>query len=926
MPWARRDYVIPALRSSMHALDCLRYSVLRAVSQAQLPAHQFFSPRVSLSLWWGDTATQQLLQPTAAGAVGAPVSLQRDAKSGFMHITAQSLTDAVYAQGYVHAGEQITHIESVRRTAAGTQAELYGRGYLSTDRTYRTLGLRKLARQDWERLVAAAASEAEEPKQGAARSSSARQQVAVLRAYTAGVNAGIALYAGEHRWWAPLDLWATVARDARAEVPSVAELLHEWHPIDTLSIMRLQALVSGSQGWEQEHTRALLHRAMGPEAAAVLESFASIDTNTSTATSASSTGGSVWAGTTGEAGEPSVVLDSHSAAGVFGQYLVGLKWDVGSVQGASQPGVPLVWAGSNGMTAWATVGSGEDTEDVFKVRTRTKTHIPAVNAKAGAEAEAEPGADVTAPTEVWYGGAWRETEERDEMITATKAGRDRRGSREWFTVVDTPIGPVVSNLTSASLPALTLGSEEETGYTVKEQLVLSSQALQQPVDLSYLLQLSTASSAQDLHAAAASQRAASLHLVYAVAGYGVGRATTGSPVQRAKGHDGQVPVSGASSATVWRATGMVQESPLPADVHGPYLVLDGKVSSRPSSTASNATDSAPPCFSDVHSALSVQLRDALLQSQCLHPENLRVNSNADERRLLKQARDILQHYDGTYSMDAIGPTVLESVLESLMPRLLEAGTKSLGGVLRGGHLTLLRRDVPQVALLPTRQWLLSLLSPKASALRDNPTTLSAVAKLLELDEKGGPKATYAALRKTVDSAVRSAVLDALQWLVAEYGDNRSYKNKAWRWGHVHRCTASHPAQYHSVLKALFSGAETPCAGGPDSMLSASPGFQFGNNHLKSRVMSDTDPLHARNYRSSLRLSLSPGTYDVPDAAASSNGQSTQPGSASYSDHRPIPPLSEGLPLGLRQVSPVSLLLTPSPLLTGDQEEAGVGEL
>jgi penicillin G amidase len=90
-------------------------------------------------------------------------------KNGLPHVVARTETDMAFLQGYAHARDRLFQLDSQRRVASGTLAELVGPGAIASDVQFRTLGLRRAG----ERSLAVASPEAR----------------AVLAAYAAGVNA-----------------------------------------------------------------------------------------------------------------------------------------------------------------------------------------------------------------------------------------------------------------------------------------------------------------------------------------------------------------------------------------------------------------------------------------------------------------------------------------------------------------------------------------------------------------------------------------------------------------------------------------------------------------------------------------------------------------------------------------------------------------
>lgn len=96
-------------------------------------------------LRWRARASLPLLDGTiAVGGLTAPVQVLRDAH-GVPHIRAQSLADALFAQGYVTAQDRLWQMDLSRRKAEGTLSEVYGDRTLAMDIESRTLGLHLVA-------------------------------------------------------------------------------------------------------------------------------------------------------------------------------------------------------------------------------------------------------------------------------------------------------------------------------------------------------------------------------------------------------------------------------------------------------------------------------------------------------------------------------------------------------------------------------------------------------------------------------------------------------------------------------------------------------------------------------------------------------------------------------------------------------------
>lgn len=130
-----------------------------------------------------------------------PATLVRDS-SGIPHITAGSERDMVFLQGWVHARDRLFQMDSDRRQAEGTLAELFGSTLLADDVQLRRFGIHRAAERSWPLL-----------------SSEVRS---ALRAYADGVND----YVAHH---------SLPAEYARLELAT----FRPWTELDSLSVLSL---------------------------------------------------------------------------------------------------------------------------------------------------------------------------------------------------------------------------------------------------------------------------------------------------------------------------------------------------------------------------------------------------------------------------------------------------------------------------------------------------------------------------------------------------------------------------------------------------------------------------------------------------------------------------------------------------------------
>ena len=126
----------------------------------------------TLGTWWLLRGSLPILDgDVALAGLSAPVSIQRD-HLGVVTIDAANETDAMRTLGYVHAQERYFEMDLMRRTAAGELAELFGPIALEVDRKHR---VHRMRARVTEHLADIAGDELPQ-----------------LRAYTDGVNAGLA--------------------------------------------------------------------------------------------------------------------------------------------------------------------------------------------------------------------------------------------------------------------------------------------------------------------------------------------------------------------------------------------------------------------------------------------------------------------------------------------------------------------------------------------------------------------------------------------------------------------------------------------------------------------------------------------------------------------------------------------------------------
>ncbi len=277
------------------------------------------------------------------------VIVSRD-RWGIPHIEAGTDADAWFALGFCHAQDRAFQLELIARAGRGLLAELLGAAALPIDRLTRTLGFRRVAAAQVERL---------DP-----------DVIPTLEAYVAGVN------------------------EAHASSPRPHELVllragpSAWTVADVLAFLGLQSLaLAGS--WDTELARQAILEADGPEALVAVEPTYGpwLPVVTPPDTSAGEPvarlagdlarlrdlvggggGSNAWAlaGSRTGSGAPILANDPHLAPAVPPPwYLAHLRTPDWEVAGASFVGGPAFPTGFNGHAAWGITAACTDSADLF---------------------------------------------------------------------------------------------------------------------------------------------------------------------------------------------------------------------------------------------------------------------------------------------------------------------------------------------------------------------------------------------------------------------------------------------------------------------------------------------------------------------------------------------------------------------------------
>lgn len=280
--------------------------------------------------WWVVYRPGAGLSGDVPAPVGAEVLIERD-RLGVPHITARSMEDTLFAQGFATAQDRLWQMDSLRRLAAGELAEIAGKPALPLDIRARQLRMRRLA----ERWAAALPAE----------------QRAHLAAYARGVN-------------------HFLERSLRRLPPEFTLLGYSprpWRVADTLlCALEMDRTLSGN--WEHDLLKSRMartgHRPL------VEQLFPPrLGTEPLPGSNAWAVGGSRTA-----SGRPLLANDPHLPwTQPAAWHLVHLRAPDLDVAGAALPGIPGVIIGHNGRIAWGITALQFDNMDLYEEKLDTRS-------------------------------------------------------------------------------------------------------------------------------------------------------------------------------------------------------------------------------------------------------------------------------------------------------------------------------------------------------------------------------------------------------------------------------------------------------------------------------------------------------------------------------------------------------------------------
>lgn len=360
----------------------------------------------------------------------APVTLERDA-TGVPVIRAANRPDAAFATGFVHAQDRFFQMDLLRRRSAGELAALFGDRALPADRIVRA----HLFRQRAQRVVAGTLP--------AAR--------AVLEAYAAGVNAGLAsLEAAPFEYallridpapWRPEDSVLVLLSmfvqlsDVNARGEAKVSLMYDLLPAPLADFL----LPAGTE-WDTPLDGSSLPAPPlpGPEVVDLRRSplkravASRVPPQTIEPEALGVPGSNAWAvaGSHTANGAALLANELHLSLNVPNLwYRASISWRQGAgearIVGATLPGFPTLIVGSNGKIAWGITNSVLDTSDLVLLET-----------------------DPQHPDSYRTPQGWRKLERHREIL------RQRDGGAEELAVDWTAWGPVIGKDRNGRLRAV----------------------------------------------------------------------------------------------------------------------------------------------------------------------------------------------------------------------------------------------------------------------------------------------------------------------------------------------------------------------------------------------------------------------------------------------------------------------------------------
>lgn len=306
--------------------------------------------------------------------LSAPVTIVRDV-TGVPHVYATNFTDGWFALGFAHAQDRLWQMDIQYRAAAGRLSEVLGPSLVPTDEFFRTIGLDRIAANAT--LARTQADDVDTP---------------VIDAYVAGVNAYIASldppdYPIEFKLlgYRP-EPWST--QKTLLEGGLIAwSLMGDFYDLQYNLLVQKFGAVEAQQlfpDYEAGTQYPIQPAALGPSESPILSEAAAHDILRKAALAGpwiadfQGAGSNNWAvaGTRTATGMPLLDADPHlqfQLPAVWYEAELhtpaftwkGTPYPGFNVRGATFPGIPAFFFGTNGQIAWGETNTGADVNDFF---------------------------------------------------------------------------------------------------------------------------------------------------------------------------------------------------------------------------------------------------------------------------------------------------------------------------------------------------------------------------------------------------------------------------------------------------------------------------------------------------------------------------------------------------------------------------------
>ena len=274
---------------------------------------------------------------TIHAAVTGTVEILRDG-TGIPHVFASNTGDLYFGLGLAMAEDRLWQMDRLRRRAFGRQAEILGATYVAADVAHLTVGIDTICEREVALVDTATA--------------------AIVEAFVSGINRGIEAMGSD----LPIEFRTLGYAPEPFTMRCVLGITRAfWWSLNG----RIDRLIAAeSARLLPEHLRAAF---LTPEASENLV-LPSQSPPTPAGTD-DATGSNNWAisGARSETGFPQLAGDPHQPFWVPSSwYEFGLHGPEDDAAGCGHPGVPGLWYGSNGFSAWSLTNNMASTRDLYR--------------------------------------------------------------------------------------------------------------------------------------------------------------------------------------------------------------------------------------------------------------------------------------------------------------------------------------------------------------------------------------------------------------------------------------------------------------------------------------------------------------------------------------------------------------------------------